>query len=581
MQLIHNRLLDANGITSPGQKYFIFRYLELLNKATVDTFRFRAMNSKSILHELLEVLGYVEQGIWDATNIKMVCEEALGIIKNDPILKDAQYIDALKKALENGVTRAGSPGEQKIMKVILEGLLGDLDKYLPRLIEGIRISISDNDLVAVEWYTSTFVTELINSGHDQEFLYQVGIRALGRQIRDFNDLFNHLVQTVKPEKKSYTTYIKIKGNHPNLNERVLNHEFLNSLEIESTEPQVIDFITSENPKLFAVRQTEAVDPNAAAFIARSEIGYLLDILHYSNPKGTVSIDSNCLVRHNKQFGIHSSTPELTGYVPDQNWFPKVTEQLSNILDLNKLDSESKDKLKGSLRYFRLSNEAVSIEQRFLNLWIALEHLVRSGVRHKSIIEPISDFLPKTLALNYIHRLGRDAIDNVKRLKIHLPVEIEYLFKTRNVPEFIQLCRDETKLYALLDAVSQNPLLEFRLRQFSHIVKGSNTIKAAIDKNYRDIDHHLVRIYRIRNRIVHSAGHDLNIWSITANLHYYVRTVLNILLFELSNYDCFPDLWSVYIKYQTAFNQYLSSLNKNSTIAYQATVVDNPLRILWP
>jgi hypothetical protein len=56
MQFIHHALLDANGITTAGQKYFIYRYLELLNKATIDTYRFRAMSSKSILHELIEVI---------------------------------------------------------------------------------------------------------------------------------------------------------------------------------------------------------------------------------------------------------------------------------------------------------------------------------------------------------------------------------------------------------------------------------------------------------------------------------------------------------------------------------------------
>jgi hypothetical protein len=256
--------------------------------------------------------------------------------------------------------------------------------------------------------------------------------------------------------------------------------------------------------------------------------------------------------------------------------PAIGERDSTVLD-----RKSKDKLTGSLRYFRLSNEAVSVEQRFLNLWIALEHLIRSGVRHKSIIEPMADFLPKTLALNHVHRLGRDVVENVRRLNIRLPFEIIPPFRNRNVPDLIELCRNEARLATLLNAVNQNPLLDFRLRQFSDIVTDPKRIKAAIDKNYRDINHHLARIYRIRNRIVHSAAHDLRIWGITANLNYYVRTVLNILLYELSTYDCFPDLWSVYIKYQTAYDQYLSSLDKANTTAFQSTVVDNPLRLLWP
>ena len=81
MEYVSNWKLHKNGILTAGQKYFVFRWLELYNQYTIDSFRYRAMNSHSIINELLNVIVSVEKGIWNEVNIKLVKEEALDVIE--------------------------------------------------------------------------------------------------------------------------------------------------------------------------------------------------------------------------------------------------------------------------------------------------------------------------------------------------------------------------------------------------------------------------------------------------------------------------------------------------------------------
>ena len=52
------------------------------------------------------------------------------------------------------------------------------------------------------------------------------------------------------------------------------------------------------------------------------------------------------------------------------------------------------------------------------------------------------------------------------------------------------------------------------------------------------------MYRYRNKIVHQAAHDLNIAGLTANLLYYLREILNKVLYELATDDTLTDLHEV-------------------------------------
>ena len=583
MEYVSNWKLHKNGILTAGQKYFVFRWLELYNQYTIDSFRYRAMNSHSIINELLNVIVSVEKGIWNEVNIKLVKEEALDVIIKDLVLKNNIYVDEVKKALENIVEKQKpTHDDRERLKVSLLGIHTDLQRrYWEELITGLKESIGKDDLDTIEWYISALATYLVNAGHDRAYLYDSCINILNdRQDKDFSYFYESLVARVQPQLKQYNTYLKLKGEHDYLKGYMLGHEFRSNIMVDITSTPVKNFI-SEIPVVFAINQIKAMDGESAASIAQFRLSSLLDVIHYANPKARINAETDCLVRHNEDYQVYSIVTPLLGYQPDQNWLNKVNQQLIGIMSSRILDDESKDKLLGALRYFRLSYECGNSEQQFLNLWIALEYMVRSGGKQKIIIESIANSVPKSLALNHINRMVRDTIENIHRSQIRISKQFHSCLEDRNIPDFITLFKNDSAYQELMRSANDHPLLYYRLDKLHNILLSPEGIKSAVEGNQRDIYWHLARMYRFRNRIVHYAARDLNILGVTANLHTYVRTILNIVLYEISTYGCFQDLQEVFIKYQLGYDRYMEALENKDDKAVKPTIIANPLLLMWP
>ncbi|MDD3363814.1 MAG: hypothetical protein PHZ03_02410 [Syntrophomonas sp.] len=580
MKYIGKWKLHKNGVVNQGQQYFVCRWLELFHCFTIDAFRYRAMNSYSIINELLTVIAGIEKGVWHEMNVKLVCKEALDIIKNDLVLKNSSYIAGILRALQDGINHKAKIEERMRLKIALLGIHTDLKRrYWQALKDGLKSSINYNDFDQIEWFISALATYLIDVGHEREFMYQSCDDILNdSQQRDFPCFYEQLLQKIEPIDIDYTTIMKLNGDYAGLNGFFLEYEFQNTIDIDN--PQVNSFISKE-PVLYAIKHIKAVDPNAAAVIAQTKMANLLDVLYYSHPKAKISSDPICLVKDNEKLFLCNVSANLVGYDPNQNWLNKANNQLTKILRSSVLSDESKDKLLGTLRYFRLSYACGNTDQQFLNLWIALEHMTKGSENQRSMIDSIANFIPKTLSLNYINRISRDTIENLFRSGINVPEPFRKVIETRNIAEFISLMKEEKTYQEMAISASNNSLLFHRLEKLRNILLSSNNIKIAIEKNCEDISHHLARMYRFRNYIVHYAARDLKIMGITANLHTYVRTLLNILLYEISNYECFQDLHGVYMKYQLVFDQYMEGLDKNDPKVLEPTMIANPLLLLWP
>lgn len=587
MEYIPGNYLIKHQITKPGQQFFIFLWLELFNRFTIDTYRFRAMNGKSILIEMIEVLEYVNKGIWDISNVVHVCAETLSLIKSDKVLQKEKYLEGLQKSIDELKNKPGSQDNQTRCKILLYNIVNDLkQKYVNEIIKGLKYSLLKENLDDIEWYTKSLATELINSGYDREFLYDSCRNFFfSDDTKTFTFKLNKFTQYLLKGHSAFTVYLKIYPNkidaYP---QRIMDYEFEKNLSISSENPKIVDYINTGDRRLFAVSTVDAVDPYSAAIIARSKLGSVLDIMQYGYQNNNFRSEDQCLVydNDNETYIPCNSLPGLVGYFKNSGeWLSTIESQLTKIIKNNDIKQSAKEKLKGALRYFRLSKEAINIEHQFLNLWIALEHLIRTGARHKSIIEPITNFVPKSLALNYISRLIRDVTDNITRCRVIIPEPIRAYIDKNAREKFILVVRDQALFDMLANADNINPLLKHRLEELRDLLKDSKSIREGMEKNHTDINLHLARMYRVRNLIVHSAAHDLTITGITANLLFYVNDIINKLLYEMSCFDSFKDLWEVYIKYQFTYDQFVTYLKKDHKNEIRTNQIIKPQTLLWP
>jgi len=541
------------------------------------------MNSHFILIELLQVTKLVEKRVWNEQNVSLVCEEAITLVDKDQVLLNRNYFDGLKIVLNQCLKK--EPESKNRMKAVLPAVLDDLQiNYLRDLKTGLSQAIQANHFQKVHWYTNALATEAANLGFSREYLYNLCKQIfLKNDSESFSDKYRQFIENIIPRSKQYQTYLKLYPNKPQVvPDRIADYTFSKSLQnIETEDYLTRDYLSSGDPKVFAITKIQALDPNSAATMARSKIGKVLDLMYYGYQHNTkVDVHENCLIQLENSFNLYPSIPELVGYFKDgSDWLLTVEKQLETILERPRADDLSTEKLLGALRYFRLSKEAVNIEHQFLNLWIALEHLAQSDTK---MFEALNNYIPKTLALQYIGKLIRDMIENLKRCKVRVPEAVQPYISKNNKEKFILLARNDDLFSKLLLSADSNPLLQQRLVHLRSVLSNSKEMRRAINKNYTDIRLHLFRMYRVRNLIVHTAAHDLQIEGLTANLQAYLTDIINKALYELSSYDYLTGLYDVFSKYQFTFDQVMLKLKKDGdkNLIDVAHII-NPFNLLWP
>ena len=77
--------------------------------------------------------------------------------------------------------------------------------------------------------------------------------------------------------------------------------------------------------------------------------------------------------------------------------------------------DAKDKVLSAIRYLRIGNEAINVEQKFINYWLGLEYLF-SNYETKSTIVRIKQFLMRTHCNSYIERKFKDFHSTLLKLR---------------------------------------------------------------------------------------------------------------------------------------------------------------------
>ena len=583
MEFIHEGVLSKRNINSDGQRFFIWLWKEQLHPLTIDTYRVRAMNSKSILKELYEVIEQVANGVWNSNNIKLVASEARELILCDKILKNKNYFGGLLNLISELVT---SDKDFIKAKPILKGIIFDLENnYLNNCLDSLDKAIKSDSIECIEFFTKSIATELINQGYSKNYLLELCNEVfLNSDVRTFNCYFKEFVQNISLTKNNFTVTLKLNLGKENIPAKILDFSFYSEKDLKKDDvADIVKFFTGPEPKLFAQTTLEALDANSAALITKARFGYVLDLLYYGYQyKSRFNLYEKCLVQKDKEYCFCNSTTSLEGFHIDSlKWLQIVEKQLKIILESEKISISTKEKVKGALRYFRLCKESINIEHQFLNLWIAIEQLVRTGEKHKSIIEPIITFVPKIISLQHISRLIKNVQEDFKRCRVSIPGEYRISFNNKNKEKFIALIRDEKQFAEILKIKDINPLLRNRLQKLQIILSTSEEIRKVVNKNHNDIDLHLARMYRIRNKIVHNAAHDLSVSGITTNLVFYVTQVINTILYELTSCEFHSDIWDIFIKNKFTFEQLDILLKKDRDNQIPLEFIIAPLKYLNP
>ena len=214
------------------------------------------------------------------------------------------------------------------------------------------------------------------------------------------------------------------------------------------------------------------------------------------------------------------------YVLDGGYRTNEMDVISLINHINRIrDDESiaddvKERLNAALRHLRIGNMQNELEQRFINYWIALEFIFASPEAKESTFTRLKANLMSLLSSCYIKR---NIIDMEKKLKKNGIIDKE---------DSLWLL-DEVSLQDIINSES-NCLMRYRLRKIKSLIIKRDKRKNYFSVHETNIEHHLARLYRLRNELIHEAAIKQDIESVTSNLRYYLVFLLNQIVHFLLN-----------------------------------------------
>lgn len=209
----------------------------------------------------------------------------------------------------------------------------------------------------------------------------------------------------------------------------------------------------------------------------------------------------------------------------------VYSRVEKLINSNLGDTGFVQKLLSSFNYAILSRLSVSVEEKFINMWIAIESLVRLD-SHDNIIGNIIINVSSACSIRYVYKEIRNFIEDCFRCKISLDFDSFTLSRQEPnkellVQNMINIFRNEslyTELHSRCDVYS---LLKHRCEKFHLLLNNEMEFINQIKSHHETIKWHLDRLYRIRNEIAHSAHKQrISVVSYTEHLYDYLATYIS-------------------------------------------------------
>lgn len=568
------------------------RLVELLHKETIDSYRVRNHYSLSLMEEFDILLTE-----WNSNQIKNIAtieassQELLCSLKSDLCIDFSFYsIPLFEKDIADYVQEVSSK-EKKEDTVVLSSRVLHLsarlhhiiskcieinkEKYLEQLfllIESIVFSeeeLSDDDypetLSTLDWGLSSLCCTLLHQGYSKNHLYYKASK-LNKEPANFKQNFLALKDSLlKRESLDHIIVFRLKVND-DIVKCSEEYGFTSSTDRWSMYLQGKSGITyksyseSHPGELFFVYEGKALDMYSAIKDGKQLLSYQLDVMNVALSKAKVTVQDRVLaiqltstgryiyekVTDFQLDGVFANNASLASY------FKSV---IDDIKQNSSISEEVKDRMVSALRHLRLGNITSELESRFINYWIALEFIFSSPITNENTFGRIKKYLTTILCSCYVRR---NVLDLEKKLKKEKVLNDEQTLVLMTNEEWAELIDKASSL-----------LLQWRLCKMKSHLRNHEALKDYIKQHERNLNWHLIRIYRMRNELIHDAAIKQNIEGVTSNLRYYLVFLLNQLL---SYFKALPagaspvDMNDFFIEYETKYAQMCESYDKTDVLS---------------
>ncbi|MCM3711494.1 hypothetical protein [Sporosarcina luteola] len=531
------------GDFNEGQIFFIQRWSEMLNTKTHSKYAVRYLNSHQALREILYVCrGMVDEEIKRSDHhLRLVFEEVNKIIEADKLFE--KHADSHAKIMKNSLRATPKVSEiPKIYSVIyqLEYVIRHLEiNYLGWIVHELKELLqqevyADTTLQNLEVLIHMLASELLGNGWSLKALYSlVRVDILNRTSPVF-ERFNNFYKQILSDPTTYVYLFPIKsGLTRETREQFVqfNVELLDGAAIMSTyDDYDLGHNISRNKDYIRVIG-KSYDIQTGMNSMWQRIAEYMDVLRFYGYE-LPDIDTAPIVLWlNEQRFTRNIQVSL---VEKKNRFRAPSTIMQKIqMQLNQGNNEVNRKIKSLFEFARISDESLSPQSTFLNLWIGIESFVQSK-EHEGGIENVKMVVSSSTTHNYLYSLLKNFIEDCNRCNLEVTIDYQkveigkmnpqrailFLFDDRYAPVIEDVCKEMNILLAYRYIELKDTLLDGK--------KSSKLLKNHLD----NIKQHVQRLYRIRNSIVHSAEVHYNINLFIKHLHEYLESTMSVVLYRL-------------------------------------------------
>lgn len=273
-------------------------------------------------------------------------------------------------------------------------------------------------------------------------------------------------------------------------------------------------LLNANKKYFRVL-VDAYDIYTAAHLAIISISEQLNMASFYNLVSAWDLSSVVILAINEKTRHHSSFTaeslyQTYDYMDSSGRIFEYTQRI--FADDNR--KKVREKLKGSFGYTNISRASLFQEEKYMNLWVALESLARTDM-YTDIISCVKDTVPAAVCMRYLYRIVRNYVEDCLRCGIQFDftgksIDMHQEAKRKMVCETIDVFQNRELYAELIEKCKVNTLLKYRTESIHVILTNIKTAKEKIEKHHDRISWQIQRLYRIRNEIAHAALQDQNL-----------------------------------------------------------------------
>ena len=299
------------------------------------------------------------------------------------------------------------------------------------------------------------------------------------------------------------------------------------------------------------------DIYSASHDAIITLSNVLNILSFFSVIGPWSIKNKTWIGYNTESPYTTNLKPLDIYRTYEylDSSSTVYNRIERLIHDGSNHSELYQKLISAFSYTNLSHSSMTVEEKYMNMWIALESLTRTD-SHDGIISNIVQCVPNACSLRYIYREIRNFAEDCGRCNISLDfetikIDLQDANKEQIVLQMLALFRNEAYRVDLVERCKTCALLSHRCQQIYSLIVDEKNMIAHIKSHHKTIEWHLDRLYRIRNEIAHSAlFQHMSIVRYTEHLYDYLATYIS----EIVRFACKKDI--------TSFGTLSAAINDN-------------------